>query len=96
MEAEQRDPILTRTTIAIIAGAIAVVFDTTIVSVALHTLAADLHTSVDTIQWVSTGYLLRSSGGRRGGSAASASGCSPSLSSCWHRSSVASPGMRRA
>jgi EmrB/QacA subfamily drug resistance transporter len=33
-------------------------FDSTIVSVALHSLAADLHASVDTIQWVTTGYLL--------------------------------------
>src|SRR4051812_31245688 len=39
-------------------GGIAVLFDTTIVAVALHTLAADLHVSVATIQWVSTGYLL--------------------------------------
>ncbi|NUU13856.1 multidrug efflux MFS transporter [Curtobacterium pusillum] len=33
-------------------------FDSTIVSVALHTLSHDLHASVETIQWVSTGYLL--------------------------------------
>lgn len=32
--------------------------DTTIVSVALHTLSAKLDTSVSTIQWVATGYLL--------------------------------------
>ena len=42
----------------LIIGAMAVIFDTTIVSVALPTLAAQLHTSVATIQWVSTGYLL--------------------------------------
>jgi EmrB/QacA subfamily drug resistance transporter len=36
----------------------AVIFDTTIVSVALHTLSARLHAPVSTIQWVSTGYLL--------------------------------------
>ncbi len=42
----------------LIAGVLAVVFDTTIVGVALHSLAADLHTSVATIQWVTTGYLL--------------------------------------
>jgi len=35
-----------------------VVFDTTIVSVALHRLATDLHVPVSTIQWVSTGYTL--------------------------------------
>ncbi|MFI9275751.1 MDR family MFS transporter [Kitasatospora sp. NPDC052896] len=42
----------------IIVGAMAVVFDTTIVSVALNDLARDLHTTISTIQWVSTGYLL--------------------------------------
>ena len=36
----------------------AVIFDTTIVSVALHTLAQELNTTVAVIQWVSTGYLL--------------------------------------
>jgi EmrB/QacA subfamily drug resistance transporter len=36
----------------------AVIFDTTIVSVALRTLAVKLDTSVATIQWVTTGYLL--------------------------------------
>jgi EmrB/QacA subfamily drug resistance transporter len=52
------DPHVLRSAMAIIVGAIAVVFDTTIVSVALHELGTDLHTGVDTIQWVSTGYLL--------------------------------------
>lgn len=49
---------LTRLAIALIIGAMAPLFDSTIVSVALHTLSHDLHASVDTIQWVSTGYLL--------------------------------------
>jgi EmrB/QacA subfamily drug resistance transporter len=44
--------------IALVVGAMAPLFDSTIVSVALHSLATDLHTSVDVIQWVSTGYLL--------------------------------------
>jgi EmrB/QacA subfamily drug resistance transporter len=39
-------------------GGLAVLFDTTIVAVALRTLATDLKVSVATIQWVSTGYLL--------------------------------------
>ncbi|GAA2521396.1 MDR family MFS transporter [Winogradskya humida] len=49
---------LTRTAIAVIAGGLAVIFDTTIVSVALHDLATDLHVPLGTIQWVSTAYLL--------------------------------------
>lgn len=55
---EMLDPTLRRTAVAVVVGALAVVFDTTIVSIALHTLTTDLHATVDTIQWVSTGYLL--------------------------------------
>lgn len=44
--------------VALVVGAMAPLFDSTIVSVALHTLGRDLHTSVDTVQWVSTAYLL--------------------------------------
>ena len=47
-----------RTALALIVGALAVVFDTTITSIALPTLVHDLHSSVSEIQWVSTGYLL--------------------------------------
>ncbi|GGL71132.1 MFS transporter [Microlunatus endophyticus] len=57
-EPTKLDPALIRVVIAVLVGGLAVVFDTTIVAVALHTLATDLHTSVATIQWVSTGYLL--------------------------------------
>jgi len=52
------DPAVWRIAAAVLTGALAVIFDTTIVAVALHTLATELHTSVATIQWVSTGYLL--------------------------------------
>ena len=52
------DPAVLKSALILIVGALAVVFDTTIVSVALHTLAARLHTSLSVIQWVTTGYLL--------------------------------------
>jgi len=52
------DPAVVRTALILVVGGLAVVFDTTIVSVALHTLSVKLGTSVTTIQWVSTGYLL--------------------------------------
>ncbi|MDF0528829.1 MDR family MFS transporter [Tsukamurella sp. 8F] len=55
---QSADPAVWRTVWVVLVGALAVVFDTTIVAVALHTLADQLHTSVATIQWVSTGYLL--------------------------------------
>ncbi|WGY04813.1 DHA2 family efflux MFS transporter permease subunit [Nocardioides sp. QY071] len=46
------------TAFTIIVGAMAVVFDATIVSVAIQDLTTDLRASLSTIQWVSTGYLL--------------------------------------
>src|SRR5487761_514304 len=52
------DPKVLRSALVLIVGFLGVIFDTTIVSVALHTLAAQLHTPVSTIQWVTTGYLL--------------------------------------
>src|ERR1700734_2476394 len=56
--AENLDPALIKTALIIVVGGLAVIFDTTIVSVALRTLAVKLDTSVATIQWVTTGYLL--------------------------------------
>jgi EmrB/QacA subfamily drug resistance transporter len=52
------DPKVLKTSLILIVGFMAVIFDTTIVSVALHTLSAQLHAPVSTIQWVTTGYLL--------------------------------------
>ena len=57
--AEDRiDPKVIKIAVALIIGSLAVGFDTTIISVALHTLSVQLHASIATIQWVSTGYLL--------------------------------------
>jgi EmrB/QacA subfamily drug resistance transporter len=56
--AEKLDPAVIKTAMILIVGGMAVIFDTTIVSVALHTLSLKLDTSVSTIQWVTTGYLL--------------------------------------
>ena len=52
------DPAVLKSALILVVGALAVVFDTTIVSVALHPLAERLHTSLSVIQWVTTGYLL--------------------------------------
>jgi EmrB/QacA subfamily drug resistance transporter len=52
------DPKVLKTALILVVGFMAVIFDTTIVSVALHTLSAQLHAPVSTIQWVTTGYLL--------------------------------------
>jgi EmrB/QacA subfamily drug resistance transporter len=42
----------------VIVGVIMSILDTTIVNVALDTLARELHSTLTTIQWVSAGYLL--------------------------------------
>ncbi|MBK8462407.1 MAG: multidrug efflux MFS transporter [Nigerium sp.] len=52
------DPAVWRTVWVVLVGALAVLFDTTIVAVALHTLSTDLRAPISTIQWVTTGYLL--------------------------------------
>src|ERR1700754_2336735 len=52
------EPHVWRIAIVVILGAIMSVLDTTIVNVALDALSKDLHASLDSIQWVVTGYLL--------------------------------------
>ncbi|MEU4194339.1 MDR family MFS transporter [Kribbella sp. NPDC026611] len=42
----------------LVLGALAPLLDSTIVTVALHTLGSELHAPVSTVQWVSTAYLL--------------------------------------
>ncbi|MEV6850464.1 DHA2 family efflux MFS transporter permease subunit [Actinoplanes sp. NPDC051411] len=49
---------LRRVSLVVALGAIMTVIDSTIVNVAVHVLGRDLGTSLDTIQWVLTGYLL--------------------------------------
>jgi len=51
-------PELRRLALAIMLGAFMVTLDMTMVNVALNTLARNFATSVTTIQWVATGYLL--------------------------------------
>ncbi len=46
------------TALVLLVGGLAVIFDSTIVSIALKSLAQDLQVPVSTIQWVTTAYLL--------------------------------------
>src|SRR4051794_2542545 len=52
------EPHVWRIAVVVILGAIMSVLDTTVVNVALDSLSKDLHTSINGIQWVVTGYLL--------------------------------------
>jgi EmrB/QacA subfamily drug resistance transporter len=54
----QIEPHVWRIAIVVILGAIMSVLDTTIVNVALDDLSKDLNSSLDSIQWVVTGYML--------------------------------------
>jgi MFS family permease len=49
---------LVRLALVLVLGAIAPLLDTTVASVALHTLADQFHVGVSSVQWVTTGYLL--------------------------------------
>jgi EmrB/QacA subfamily drug resistance transporter len=51
-------PELVKLALTVMLGAIMVALDATMVNVALNTLVREFHSSVATIQWVSTGYLL--------------------------------------
>lgn len=42
----------------LVIGAIAAILDSTMVTLAIHTLTVDLHSTTATIQWVTTAYLL--------------------------------------
>jgi EmrB/QacA subfamily drug resistance transporter len=55
---EKLDPKVVKTALILIVGAMAVIFDSTIVSVALRTLSVKLDAPVPTVQWVTTAYLL--------------------------------------
>src|SRR5690606_31023297 len=55
---EGLDPGFVRLSLVMLTGALAVVFDTTIVNIALETLGQQLHVPVSTVQWVTTGYVL--------------------------------------
>ncbi|MEU6352415.1 MDR family MFS transporter [Streptomyces sp. NPDC047072] len=55
---DRLDPALLKLAGVLVIGGLAPLLDTTIVNVALDGLSRQLHTTVTTVQWVSTGYLL--------------------------------------
>ncbi|HEY4929154.1 MAG TPA: MDR family MFS transporter [Acidimicrobiales bacterium] len=52
------DPHLKRLAVVVVLGSIMSILDTTIVNVAIPTLAKDFRAPLSQVQWVSTGYLL--------------------------------------
>lgn len=55
---EKLDPIVLRAAIILVVGALAPLLDSTMVNVALHTIAADMKAAISTVQWITTGYVL--------------------------------------
>jgi EmrB/QacA subfamily drug resistance transporter len=55
---DRLDPALLKLAGIVLAGAVAVQLDMTIINVAIDTLGRDFQASLSTIQWVSTAYLL--------------------------------------
>jgi EmrB/QacA subfamily drug resistance transporter len=51
-------PQLRNAVLALVVGGIAAILDSTMVTIALHTLTVSLHSTTHAIQWVTTGYLL--------------------------------------
>ena len=57
-EAAKLTPVVRNALLALIVGGIAGILDSTMVTIALHTLVVSLHSTDGAIQWVTTGYLL--------------------------------------
>lgn len=55
---EKLDPIVLRTAIVLVVGTLAPLLDSTMVNVAIHTIAADMKATISVVQWVTTGYVL--------------------------------------
>jgi EmrB/QacA subfamily drug resistance transporter len=51
-------PQVTKALLALLVGGIAAILDSTMVTLAIHTLTETLHSTTGTIQWVTTGFLL--------------------------------------
>ena len=57
-DSDQMNPYVWKIAPVIVLGTIMSILDTTIVNVALDTLARELHSTISEIQWVVTGYML--------------------------------------
>lgn len=55
---ERLDPVVLRVAIILVVGALAPLFDSTMVNVAIHTITADMKSTISIVQWITTGYVL--------------------------------------
>ncbi|HEY0123932.1 MAG TPA: MFS transporter, partial [Rhizobium sp.] len=57
-DSDRIDPAIWKIAVVALMGAFVAQLDATVVNVSLSTLATELHTSLSTIQWVTSSYLL--------------------------------------
>lgn len=55
---EKLDPVVLRAAIVLVIGALAPMFDSTMMNVAIHTVATDMKTTISVVQWVATAYVM--------------------------------------
>ncbi|TQI66809.1 MDR family MFS transporter [Clostridium sp. KNHs216] len=55
---EKLDRVVFKTAMVLVVGALAPLFDSTMVNVALHAIAADMKANISIVQWITTGYVL--------------------------------------
>lgn len=55
---EKLDLVVLRVAVVLVVGALAPLFDSTMVNVAIHTIAADMKATISVVQWITTGYVL--------------------------------------
>ena len=55
---EKLDPVVLRTAVALVVGALAPLFDSTMVNVAIHTIEDEMKVTISVVQWITTGYVL--------------------------------------
>ena len=55
---DRLDPLIWKITAVAVLGSLMGQVDATVVNVSLSSLAVDLHSSLTTVQWVTSGYLL--------------------------------------
>ena len=58
LQKEKLDPVVLKVAIILVFGSLAPLLDSTMVNVAIKTIASDLKSTVSVIQWVITGYVL--------------------------------------
>ncbi|MFT9077577.1 MDR family MFS transporter [Ethanoligenens sp.] len=55
---EKLSPVVMRAAVVILIGALAPLFDSTMMNVAIHTIGAEMKIGTSVIQWITTGYIL--------------------------------------